>query len=384
MGRDIQSSFGRDDEIPVPRRGAVDRLPLVFDTRSQAWRIVFPDTPEAADPRRPLNQWPRQRAATSCNLIQLYERLRTAIQYYQMEWVRPPGGAQNVLVFRYAMIEPRKGWKLRNRTTDVEYEVRGVGRRRNDEDSFDGTVYLVGTSGPSEGDWLEWVDPTGALDGEEKLVQLQPHDSAGNIMEARETSGDLAGGKKKPFAPRITYRLKRDMPGATDGQPFGDRKEIKPRLRDGNVYDPLDPQSVIEIWGQWHDIVVEFRCYSIDPTVVDRVSLWFQNFARLYTGVLKILGVQEMFPWQVDSADIDGKVTQNLNIRAVQYYFRLEDISVARLPRLKTFEIATRIFDAETGLVAGETSRTAESEWDVTHDTSDNYLYGDLDIGDDF
>lgn len=375
----------RNAPIRVPKRDAVDRDPLIFDTRTQAWKIHFPHSPEALDPDRAYENYPRQKSAAGCNLLELYERLRKCFELYQMEFelIDIENSHPNVIRMPYQFIEPQAGWKLFNRTQGREYTVRAVGRMSTaDGPTFDGKVYLDGTSGPEAGDELIWVDPDGVVDLKQKLVRLLPADRMSSVMAPEAGAGDMAGSKKKPFTPMVVYELNRHEPGSLDSSPFGPSKQMKPRIRE-TINNPSDTREKISILGWWMDTLIDFKCVALTPESADRMTLWVRNFFQLYTSVLKLLGVQELLYWITNQSKTDGRPAGNLYLRNVQYFFRLEEITIERRAKLSSFNLVQRILDSdEEFLAAGETSVVDETRWETTHDTSGVYIYGDVSIGD--
>lgn len=341
----------RNQDVEVPRRAAVSSRPAIFDTRNQAWRIYFPETAEARDPRHNPNVAPRQRALTSCNLLELFERLRTCLGFFQCEF--EPTAQPNVIRMPFAFIEPRPGWVLRNLTTERQHKVAQVGRLARQDGVFDGTVVLEGDSGPSPGDALEWLDPHGALDGQPKLVELLDWDQVGSALEPEEESGDVADVHGEPFLPKVSMRLYAQQPGSRSKTPFGGMREIKPVVRE-TLPDPADPRQGIEIKGWWMDTLVEFNCYSINGATSDRLAQWFSHFLSTYNGVLKALGVQEMLFWESKPARVEGRQARRLCIRPLHWYFRLEDLYVSTMSRIKTLNVVGRVQQRELGLFEGE------------------------------
>jgi hypothetical protein len=366
--------------IRVPRREAVETDPIIFDTRTQAWKIYFPDTPEASDPDRISEDWPIQKAAASCSLIELYDRLEVCFRYYQMEF-RVDDNYPTFIRMPYQLVEPKPGWKLRNLISNKEYEVKAVGRTNTRKGTvFDGRVYLKGSVGPERGDSLEWLDPEGIVDGQTKLIKLQPADVMGAVLDERTGAGDMAGSKNKPFTPIVTYELLLQQPGTIGNRPFAPEKETKPRMRE-SVPDPMDPRQMVEIWG-WHmDTILDFRCVSMSPEMSDRMTVWVRNFFKLYTSLLKLLGVPEILYQQTKSVNTDGRPVRNLYIRSLQYYFRLEELTIKRRTRIQTFNTVVNMFKPdEEVLVTGETSEIDLDRWESTHDTSGDYIYGEVSI----
>jgi len=372
MSREFDPLSWRPIEVPVPRRDQVSSFPLIYDTRTQAFRIHFPGASPPND---------RQVAAQSCNVMELYLRLDKSLQNFQCEFVTYPDKAK-VIHLPYQIITPKRGWMLNNLTKQITYQITSVKMSQTEPRSFTGDIVVNSTNIPDPGDELEWVDPLGIVDGEAKVVRFMADEQVGDILDPRSSGGELEGSKKKPFTYVVTHELIRREPGSITGKAFAPQKEIKPRYRQ-TTSDPLDPRNVIEVKGQWMDLIIRFRCIALNPYEADRLASWLETFFSLYTGVLELLGVQKILFWQQKTDREDTRITGKMYSRPLEYYFRLEHLSLRRLPVMKSFDIATRIIGL-TDPLTSESSEPSQSRWDLTHDTSGNYKYGSVSIGDSY
>lgn len=360
-----------------PRRYTPDELrfvPAIFDSRYLAWRLWNPSHPQADDPDLiETGRWPRQQALDSCNILQLYHHLEGALIDYQHRYSRYEE-SPNVILMPNQILEPQPGWKILDRTSNKEYVVKGVMKSPDMEKRpvFDGRVILT-TAAPPERHMLEWQDMFGERDQTPKCLRLVRSEETKAIMKAREPSAgaDVADTRLK-FVPIISYDMISHEPGGLR-EPFREPRQIKPMLRMA-VRDPQDPRIYQNIYGWWMDTMVEFRIHAVGGTYADRLQVWLRNFFMLYTGVLKLLGVQQVLYWTTGRDVEESRSSYDLSIRNVQYYFRLEEIQVETVPVIGEINVALHLLRED------ELPPVGTSEF-FPMDTSGGPLYGALSIG---
>lgn len=367
-----------------PRLDEVSSRTARFDSRYLAWRRVNPNHVQAWDlDLVNSGNWPRQQAMDSCNLLQLYHHIEYFLADYQMRFAHYKDKS-NVLMMPYLFIEPKAGWKLFDEDKSQEYVVKAALTSKDIEgnSTFDGRILLEGSSGPPEGSKLSWIDPYGENDGKSKLVKILHEEEVRSILESQDPgSGNMADVRSKGFTPTVGYRLIRHEPASIDGNAFGPAREIKSRVR-MTVNDPDDSSLKQKIWGQRMDCILQFNCYSIGGKVADRLSVWLRNFFMMYTSALKLLGIQEMLYWATKSDREESRTTYDLSIRNVQYYFRLEEISVQIDSKIKSYTLAIQALKDGTPAPYYTSEMVATSAYPT--DTSGDPLYGYPDIGDDY
>lgn len=368
---------------PAPERSEVPRYPAYFDARYMAWRIRNPNHPLSRDKKlENSSAWPRQQRLDSCNLIQLYSHIEYLIVRYQCEYYRYDNQPK-VLLFPNMFIEPQPGWQLYDETNGISYIVNKALKSKdiNGVATFDGRVLLT-TAGPAEDNKLVWIDPYGEVDGQCKLIRVMHQEAVSAIMDpvTPSSDSDVADIRGKPFAPVIGYSMARHEPGSVDRIAFGSSRELKPRLR-YVINDPSDPNIVQRIEGWWMDVLVDFVVHAVGGKVADRLFVWLLNFFVSYTGVLKLLGVQEALYWGTKTDLEEKRTVYDLSLRRLQYYFRLEDIRVEQHPKFMEYSIAYQVLSDQ------DPSPWYTSEPDGAQfltDTSGDPLYGYPNIGDDY
>lgn len=369
------------EDVPRPKLTEVQGKPF-FDARYLAWRIRNPDHPLANDPDM-INEgrWPRHQADYSCNIIQLYEHIEYYVQDCQMLFKHDPDTSK-ILIMPYMIVEPQPGWKLYDYDNNQVYTVKDVGRSYNSDKKkvFDGRVILEETSGPPENAKLRWLDPYGERDGVMKVIRIVHADSLESIVKDREASGDVHDVRGTAFVPTIAYSLEREEPGSIDNNPFGPAREIGHRVR-MVVKDPDNPRITQKIWGQWLDNFVSFKIYAVGPKIANRVAVWLKNFFLMYNRVLTQLGVQRILYWSQSRDKEEERTVNDLSIRTLEYYFKLEDIQVEIEGQIASYDIQFQSLD-EFDAVPWYTSEPTSEIFPT--DTSGGSLYGSLNIGDDF
>jgi len=127
------------------------------------------------------------------------------------------------------------------------------------------------------------------------------------------------------FKDTITFQVTREEPGSIGGdkQPFGDTREVVPRLRE-QVPDSND--ELVNIYGQWFDTLVQFDVWSLTNYEVDQMALWFKRFMTIHRNFFKEMGLSEILFWWRGVDDVSSKLRNSLHVRTLVYYIRTEEI----------------------------------------------------------
>lgn len=287
---------------------------------------------------------------------------------------------KTILCMPHLFSEPKQGVKIRNKSTQEVYEV--IDTIKNPTTGlWEGLLRIEAITPPSAelAEKLEFLDET-------NLVRFTAEFTKALGTEAQNEEGlqkDVG-----PIMPTVVYALIKKEPASIGGQPFGPRKQHKPRhmetLRSVNT-----PGHSLSISSLWFDTLVQMDCYTTDNRSADLLASWFEDFMRQYTWVLKYNGVQEILFWQRLRDKAVTKWRQDLISRTVQYFFRIEELLPAVGRDLYNIDInidlAAKIRDEGTRWIAGQflTGHISTTEYDALfRGASGEYLFGDLFVND--
>ena len=195
---------------------------------------------------------------------------------------------------------------------------------------------------------------------------------------------DTRNALSKVVVPTVTYLLKTQRPGSIGAKPFGQRTQLKPRVREVFI-DPESPQQSVVISGWWMDTLVEYVAWHPRALIADHLARWFRDFLTRNIPSLKINGINEILFWSQDDVKRRSRGFDAAG-RAVQYYFRLEELEVRRESNIRHIDLNVGISWTEDSTPEAITSR---GEWLAPnpytgsfYDESGNYLPMTLDIAD--
>ena len=143
----------------------------------------------------------------------------------------------------------------------------------------------------------------------------------------------------KYFKNTLTYMITREEPGSVGGdkQPFGDRREVTPRLR-----EVIKQQNGVKsdiIYGQWFDTLVQFDLWTLTNFEAENLAVWFKRFMQNYRDFFKHMGLSEiLFWWRGVDRAVDS-IKNNLHRRTLVYFLRTEEISKESDYNLKEIKI---------------------------------------------
>jgi len=275
--------------------------------------------------------------------------------------------------FPYMIVEPRKGDKIYNKTTEEVYTVEWLGRDPIYQ-NWDQTVWLSGVTEPLVTDQLQIIN-------EDRLIRFR----LGYPMEATkditDTDGALGHAESEPWQPTITARIRRKEPASIGKHPFGESKVLKPQLFE-IFRDPENREFYsIEIWRQPFDQLVQFDCWDVNPLAALRLAEWFEQFMTVHIGTLRRHGVGEILFWAQRDKEASEQWREGIVGHNVQYIVKTESLSVVRRSNLRSLNLHLRIVKHNEGLTGG--SPSGEILWfGRVHNSSGDYLYGTFDIED--
>ena len=373
----------REDNLGDPILEDFDELTLkYFNTSPIARTIIYGTTDKEIFLRSD-----RSKSDRSAGIQDLYDMISVLLEKYQMYFV-PSTKNPFLLAFPFMIVEPKIGDKIRNLDTDEIYTVKYVPRTRDNK--FYGSVLLeTGANGPKEGQKLRYVNPGGVGDAERKLVDFfhaYPLSSANSV---EDNAGDRGMAQSEPFVPTVVVEMRRQEPGTVGKRPFDMMKEAKPRVRETYKH-PDDPLNYsVQVRGQWYDNILRFTCYDKTNFGAERLISWFNDFLYKYAWVIKKNGIQEMLYWQRRADENISTWRDDIVGYPVEWYFRTEEHTIEVIHNITEIDINNRLARNEMGVtpptgsnpnaegLLGPFGNRFATIYDMFHDASGNYKYGD-------
>jgi len=324
----------------------------------------------------------KSRSGGNVTLLQTMEMIELLVQRYQLTY-RVNRDDKNLLFFPFLFIEPQKGDRILNETTGEVYTVDHT-VRNSKTNVWEGLVRLNLENYPADisREVLKFQDSKNYVTFDHNFNESTPNTLSTN------TSGE--GIDAPPMRPTISWFLARKEPGAL-GQPFGPRKEYKPRQRE-QLKDPQVQGHSVIVTGQWFDNIVQFDALYSDNKSAERLIEWFEQFMRLYRGVLEREGVAQMFFWSRKGDDTTREWRQPLWKRSMQYYFRTEQLEAVYTRDLLHINMSLGLVTDSMGSLASDVgpryiadqlvtgTLTASGYRRLFYDQSGQYLFGDIDL----
>lgn len=373
----------REDNLGDPILEDFDELTLkYFNVSPIAQNIIF----GTSDKDRLLSP-DRLKADRSASIQDLYDMISVLLEKYQMYFV-PSTKNPFLLVFPFMIVEPKIGDRLRNLDTNEIYTIKYVPKAKNNR--FYGSVLLdAGVKGPKEGEKLQYINADGIGNSEKKLVDFYHSYPLSSANSLENSSGDRGVAQSEPFAPTVVVEMRRQEPGTVGKRPFDMMKEAKPRVRETYKH-PDDPINYsVQVRGQWYDNILRFTCYDKTNFGAERLISWFNDFLYKYAWVIKKNGIQEMLYWQ-RRADENIQVWRDDIVGyPVEWYFRTEEHTIEVIHNITEIDISSRLAKNDMGVsppTGGNPNVNGlfdpfgsrfSSIYDMFHDASGNYKYGD-------
>jgi hypothetical protein len=277
--------------------------------------------------------------------------------------------------------EPAQGTKLRNKQTGEIYTVTDTIKNPH-TNMWEGLIRISSITSP---------DPVAAekLEFFDDKVRVRFTAEYSKSLDTESQTADEIQDDAGPIRPTVVYALLRKEPGTIDAQPFGPRKQYKPRHMENLKHDRKSTGRTISVSAHCFDLLVEFGCFTTDNRSCDLLADWFEEFMRQYSWVLELNGVQRILYWQRGRDTAVTKWRQDLISRTVQYFFRIEEILPTVQKDMNTFDIninlSEHINDESErwyGLYHVSGQLTQEEYKKLFVDRSGNYLFGDLILND--
>lgn len=142
-------------------------------------------------------------------------------------------------------------------------------------------------------------------------------------------SKEFQGWRDNPtekFKDTITFQITRQEPGSVGGdkQPFGDTREVVPRLRESRINATTNKEE--RVYGQWLDTLVQFDVWTLTNYEADALAIWFHRFMVRYRDYMKHMGLSEILFWWRGRDDVSTKLRNGLHKRTLVFYVRFEEL----------------------------------------------------------
>lgn len=184
--------------------------------------------------------------------------------------------------------------------------------------------------------------------------------------EDRPTDG---GTMRTPSMPEevITWNVVRRTPGSLDHTAFAKTREIRPRIREELVYEPMNPifdngepelqngpgmvgpnkelTRVVgrEIEGQWFDNLIQFDIWSKDNKKAEQLCEYLENFMHDFHGMFIELGVNKMNFNSRIRDEFLLKWRNGLCNRSLLYFVRTETVRAGLVREIRKIHVNTEV-----------------------------------------
>lgn len=343
-------------------------LPLFSDRYLQTFNPAI----KALELRR------KERSEGNLTLLQTLDLIDKLLYQWQTTY-RVHSQDPHLIFMPFLFIEPKQGDRILNKTTGETYTVDQVVKNPKTND-WEGVLRLDLNNAPDilNRELLEFYNSTNYVRFVHSFDTTFPNTTSANV------DGEIS---YDDMLPTISWFLSRREPGSIGKDPFGPRKELKPRLRE-TVKDPLVSGYSVEIYGQWFDNIVQFDAWYVNNKTTEQLIEWFEQFMNLHIWILRKLGVNQCFFWRRMADEKSSEWRQPLWRRSVQYYFRTEHLEAVYERDLLKVDInlsTSTSFTPTEGkryiadqLVSGQLSEDDYRK--LFYDDKGQYLFGDLTI----
>jgi hypothetical protein len=278
---------------------------------AQPWKKIesYTDTPYFDSPE--VDEMRQSDRAIGINDVTTY--IYQSLLDYQGKWEFEDRNSRKIKLpnARYLAV----GDKLYNRSNNKTYVISELIDAANKIVRLDSAGYVAPTVGDTM--MLEEKNTVNFESSYSRYYQDKP------LVDWRDT---------------IIYRIKRREPGTIGKHPFDPPTEIKPRIRQ-QIVDPDHVDCHIMVLGQWYDNLIQFDVWSKLNNRADDLIEWFEDFMYKYTWVWKKNGVNELLYWMRTIDEEVSKFRNDLAVRSVMYYFRVEKIVTVREYDLKQIDL---------------------------------------------
>lgn len=311
------------------------------------------------------------------SLGEAMELMGNCLQNYQMTY-RINREDPSTFLFPFLLRRPPEGTQIINTATREVYTVDQI-IENPETGTWDGVVRLQLRNAPTGRQKLKFVD-------KHQYVRFD-HEFSMDTPNLRGANNDRTAIDAGPIVPIISWTLLRREPGGSN-QPFGPKKEYKPRLRE-SVKDPYEQGYTVEIVGQWFDNIIQFDCWEADNRSAEQLVEWFEQFMRLYSWIFMKEGLNQIFFWQRNRDTTETKWRQDIVKRSTQFYLRTEQLEAYYQKDLLKVDIT--VGSTTDNIIVGDQNIRWIADQRVSGQLTGQayrnlfyrsgvYLFGDLDI----
>lgn len=164
----------------------------------------------------------------------------------------------------------------------------------------------------------------------------------------------------------ITWNVVRRTPGSVDHTAFARTREIRPRIREELVYDPIilgengEPElqhgigqfgpdqelsRVVghEIEGQWFDNLIQFDIWSKDNKKAEQLCDYLENFMHDFHGMFIELGVNKMHFHSRVRDEFLLKWRNGLCNRSLLFFVRTETVRAGAVREIRKIHVNAEV-----------------------------------------
>lgn len=187
------------------------------------------------------------------------------------------------------------------------------------------------------------------------------------ILDVDDAQIKLGGGSAPSIPDEvITWNVVRRTPGSLDHNAFAKTREIRPRIREELVYEPVlhidgaEPEmqggpgqigpdkelsKVVgrEIEGQWFDNLVQFDIWSKDNKKAEQLCDYLENFMHDYHDMFIELGVNKMNFHSRVRDEFLLKWRNGLCNRSLLYYIRTETVRAGEVREIRKIHVNAEV-----------------------------------------
>ena len=164
----------------------------------------------------------------------------------------------------------------------------------------------------------------------------------------------------------VTWNVIRRSPGSVDHTPFAKAREIRPRIREELVYEPIlkvDPgepemqngpgqlgpdkelSRVVgrQIEGQWYDNLIQFDIWSKDNKKAEQLCDYLENFMHDFHGMFIELGVNKIHFQARVRDEFLLKWRNGLVNRSLLYFVRTETVRAGTVREIRKIHVDAEV-----------------------------------------
>lgn len=187
------------------------------------------------------------------------------------------------------------------------------------------------------------------------------------ILDSADATIRLEGGPA-PSIPEevITWNVVRRTPGSIDHNAFAKTREIRPRIREELVYEPIllnengEPEmnngpgqigpdkelsrvAGYEVEGQWYDNLIQFDIWSKDNKKAEQLCEYLENFMSDFHGMFVELGINKMHFHSRVRDEFLLKWRNGLCNRSLLYFIRTETVKSRAVREIRKIHVEAEV-----------------------------------------